>query len=270
VTSDKLFLEVLWEYYDKAGRGELPWRQPEPDGTFDPYKILVSEFMLQQTQVSRVIPKFQAFLSEFPTTQQLSEASLAAVLRQWSGLGYNRRAQYLHAAAKYIKELGYFPKSEAELRFCKGIGENTARAILCYAFNQPQVFIETNVRTVYLHHYFKDSQLVPDTSLWPIIERTLDTTKPREFYWALMDYGTYLKQTVGNVARASGSYKKQSVFTGSRRKIRGEVVAMLAQNSCTKQELQSRITDDRLESVLNDLLAEGLILKKAVYFCLPE
>jgi A/G-specific adenine glycosylase len=270
VITDKLFLEALWGYYDKSSRDELPWRQIEPDGTFDPYKILVSEFMLQQTQVSRVVPKFQAFMSEFPTTQQLSGASLGAVLRQWSGLGYNRRAQYLHAAATYIVGFGYFPEKETELTVCKGIGENTARAILCYAFNQPQIFIETNVRTVYLHHYFKDGQSVPDKALLPILEKTIDRTRPREFYWALMDYGTYLKQTVGNVARASSGYKKQSTFIGSKRKIRGEILALLIQKSLTKQALQKHIADDRLEDVLSDLLAEGLVLKKAVHFCLPE
>jgi A/G-specific adenine glycosylase len=270
VTSDKHFLEALWDYYDHDARNDLAWRLPESDGTYDPYKILVSEYMLQQTQVRRVVPKFGSFIGLFPTLRSLADASLADVLRAWSGLGYNRRAQYLEATAKYISILGHFPTTESELLVCKGIGVNTARAILCYTFNQPHVFVETNIRTVYIHHYFADSTSVPDSALLPIIERTIDESRPREFYWALMDYGTYLKQNIGNVSRSSITYKKQSTFNGSKRKVRGEVIALLTAGDASIGQLKKRITDERLQTVLEELLREGLIMYKDKRFCLPE
>jgi A/G-specific adenine glycosylase len=150
------FLEALWEHYARVGRGALPWRQPEGDGSFDPYKVMVSELMLQQTQVNRVIPKYTEFLQRFPTVQALSAAELGDVLRAWQGLGYNRRAKFLWQAAQQIDQLGQFPNTLQDLVKLSGIGVNTAGAILAYAFNQPAVFVETNIRTVYTHHFFED------------------------------------------------------------------------------------------------------------------
>ena len=262
-SKDEDFLSNLWSYFDAHGRHELPWRLPEPDGTFDPYKILVSELMLQQTQVARVIPKFLTFLELFPTVQTLAAASLGDVLIAWSGLGYNRRAKFLYQAAqRIVTDLkGEFPSTQAELVGLPGVGPNTAGAILAYAFNQPTVFIETNVRTVYIHQYFSDRTNIPDTDLRPIIERTLDVQRPRLFYWALMDYGSHLKQTVGNLNKLSSHYTKQSPFADSLRRVRGQVIRLLAKRIYTHQELESEITDNRLSIVLDALVAEEMITK---------
>jgi A/G-specific adenine glycosylase len=256
------FQQVVWDYYRHAGRHDLPWRQPEPGGQFDPYKIAVSEIMLQQTQVSRVVPKFETFTSLFPDVQTLAKAPLSSVLLAWSGLGYNRRAKFLWQAAVQVADEynGQFPKNKEELVTLPGIGANTAGAILVYAFNRPEVFIETNIRTVFIHHFFKDrAGAIPDKELFGLVERTLPKQDPRLWYWALMDYGTYLKQTIGNVTRRSAHYSKQSRFEGSKRQIRGQVLRLLAGGPQTKTALQESIGDDRLSIVLEDLMLEGFV-----------
>ena len=255
------FQQIVLEYYDAHGRHELPWRQASPDGSFDPYKIMVSELMLQQTQVGRVIPKFLAFVDKFPTLQSLAEAALGDVLVMWSGLGYNRRAKFLKQAAETVVQEfgGHMPRSRAELVRLPGVGSNTAGAILAYAFNQSEVFIETNVRTVYFHHFFDELTGISDKELEPIVRQTVLLDDPRTWYWALMDYGTHLKQTVGNLSRASSHYAKQSAFAGSRRQIRGQVLRLLAEAPRPALFLQETIPDERLGSVLSDLLKEGFI-----------
>lgn len=252
------FQEIVWDYYHQHGR-DLPWRHAGVNGLFDPYKIMVSEIMLQQTQAARVLPKYESFLAEFPTTQSLAAAPLAAVLAQWSGLGYNRRAKFLWQAAQQVGS--EFPKSKQELMALAGIGPNTAGAILAYAYNRPVVFIETNIRSVYIHHFFADRDDVHDNELIPIIEATLDQEHPREWYWALMDYGVFIKATVGNTARSSKHYSKQSTFIGSKRQIRGQVLRILLEAPQSLDELKSRIGDERLSVVLADLQSEELITK---------
>lgn len=251
---------LLWEYYHDFGR-ELPWREPEADGSFDPYKIMVSEIMLQQTQVSRVIPKYQEFLTQLPTVHDLAKSSLGDVLRLWQGLGYNRRAKFLWQAAQKVEQeyKGVIPDDQMQLTKLPGIGINTAGAICAYAYNQPIVFVETNIRTVYIHHFFNDRDDVHDKELMPIIEQTIDKEHPREFYWALMDYGSHLKQEVGNVSRSSKHYAKQSKFEGSRRQIRGQILKLLGTKQLTSAQIATNIGDERLESVLADLAKEGLI-----------
>lgn len=249
--------EILWDYYTHHGR-DLPWRH-EP---FDPYCILVSELMLQQTQVQRVIPKYQAFLAAFPTIEQLAKAPLSAVLQQWQGLGYNRRAKYLHEAAKQLASQPK-PWTYDDLVACKGIGPNTAAAVCVYAYNEPRIFIETNIRTVLIHYLFPMQETVRDSQLIEQLERIIDHEHPREFYWALMDYGTHLKQTEGNATRRSHHYKKQSAFTGSRREIRGKVIRLLTVAPTPLAELEQTLgTDKRLGEVLTALEHEGLIAQK--------
>jgi len=253
------FLEALWDFYAHSGRGNLPWRQAEVDGSFDPYKVMVSELMLQQTQVPRVIPKYHAFLQRFPTAVKLAEADLGDVLREWQGLGYNRRAKFLWQAAQTVAKLGHFPDTAAELVQLPGIGPNTAGAILAYAHNQPVVFVETNVRTVYIHHFFGDREGINDKEIIHLLEQTLDHENAREFYWALMDYGSHLKATIGNLNKASKHYAKQSKFQGSRRQVRGQVIRLLGSKHYSLAELQTAIPDGRLAAVLGDLVQEGLI-----------
>lgn len=259
------FLETMWDFYAHHGR-DLPWRRPEPDGSFDPYKIMVSELMLQQTQVPRVVQKYHQFLQYFPTVQVLARAELGDVLRTWQGLGYNRRAKFLHEAAKLVHKLNDFPDTPDALLKLPGIGVNTAGAILAYAYNQPAIFIETNIRTVYIHHFFADTTDIPDKAIRALLEQTLDQEHPREFYWALMDYGSHLKTTVGNLNKASRHYTKQSKFDGSRRQVRGQVIRLLGTGDCTLPQLYESIADGRLESVLQDMVAEGMVrIKGSVY-----
>jgi A/G-specific adenine glycosylase len=260
------FLETLWTFYVQAGRGSLPWRQSERDGSFDPYKIMVSELMLQQTQVARVIPKYLAFLERFPTPETLAIAELADVLRVWQGLGYNRRAKFLWQAAQIVGKLKHLPQAVLELTKLPGIGLNTAGAILAYAYNQPVVFVETNVRTVYIHHFFADQIGVSDKEITALLRQTLDSENPREFYWALMDYGSHLKATVGNLNKVSKHYVKQPAFHGSRRQVRGQIIRLLGTRTHALAELQAAVPDGRLESVLGDLAGEGLIrLRSGTY-----
>ncbi len=256
----KTFQNTVWEYYHEHGRHDLPWCQPEADGQIDPYKVLVSEFMLQQTQVSRVIPKFENFIRQFPTIQALAVAPLAQILKAWSGLGYNRRAKFLWQTAGILacEFQGRLPDNLSELGRLPGIGPNTAGAVLVYSYNKPIVFIETNIRTVFIHHFFADKQQVHDKEIADLIAQTLPDN-PRQWYWALMDYGTYLKSTVGNLNKLSKHYTKQSRFVGSQRQIRGQILRLLSDGPHNITEVKKVIPDERLAQILQDLLNEGLI-----------
>jgi A/G-specific adenine glycosylase len=253
------FSETLWAYYAGHGRNELPWRLPDANGMFDPYKIMVSELMLQQTQVARVIPKYEAFLERFPDITVLAVAQLGDVLRMWQGLGYNRRAKFLWQAAQHVHALGAFPDTLTELIRLPGIGANTAGAILAYAYNQPVIFIETNIRSVYIHHFFADQFEVADKEITALVEQTLDSEHPREFYWALMDYGSHVKATIGNVNKASKHYAKQSKFEGSRRQLRGAIIRLLGTRPYGRNELLAALNDSRAVAVLDELSVEGMV-----------
>lgn len=265
------FIQTVWSFYDRHARA-LPWRQTSQRGTYDPYKILVSEIMLQQTQVSRVIPKYEAFLQLFPDISTLAKSPLADVLIAWQGLGYNRRAKYLHQTAKVVSEQwsGELPKRLDDLVALPGIGENTAKAVLVYSYNQPEVFIETNIRTVFLYHFFQNISDVHDKQILEVVGRTIDPENPREWYWALMDYGTHIKKTIGNQNVHSKQYKKQSPFVGSRRAIRGQVLRSLASTPHSSDALKEQIVDKRLEETLSQLLKEGLIVTQNHIYKLAE
>lgn len=266
------FRERVNGYYAAHGRHDLPWRQPEAGGTFDPYRILVSEIMLQQTQVSRVIPKFLQFTAQFPSIEVLSATPLGDVLTMWSGLGYNRRAKFLWQAAQVVQQQygGQLPDNKELLVMLPGIGANTACAIIAYAYNTPAVFIETNIRTVLIHHFFADEHQVSDARLAELVQATLPATNYRQWYWALMDYGTHLKQTVGNLSTRSKTFTKQSKFHGSKRHVRGQVLKLLSEQERTKTQLVKQIVDERLPVVLADLLQEGLIMKAGPRYMLPR
>jgi A/G-specific adenine glycosylase len=269
VARERQFVRTVWSYYKRQGRHDLPWRQ-----TYDPYRILVSEIMLQQTQVDRVIPKYQAFLKQFPTIQTLAAATLGDVLVLWQGLGYNRRAKMLHECAKVVvtEYDGSVPRDEAMLRSLPGIGPYTARAVLAFAFLIPLPLIETNVRTVYIHHFFNDATDVDDKELLPYIERTLDRENPREWYYAIMDYGSHLKRTVGNNVTKSRHYKPQSTFKGSDRQIRGIIIRELGSGQKSLRDLQKVLHADelRFDAIIERLLKEGLIIKTGKKCSLPH
>lgn len=247
-----LFTEQVWDYYAKHERN-LPWRTPEHDGSFDPYKVMVSEIMLQQTQVTRVIPKYQEFLSAFPTVGMLAQASFADVLKHWNGLGYNRRAKFLLDAARVLSKMDSFPDNPSELEKMPGIGKNTAAAICVYVYNQRYIFIETNIRTVFIHHFFSNQSDIDDKQIIPLVEQTLPDENYREWYWALMDYGSYLKQTIGNVSKHSKHYTKQSRFEGSNRQLRAVVLRTLLDGDKSLEQLQRIHADERLQSVVISL-----------------
>lgn len=252
------FQDLIWEKGRELYR-DMPWRQDTR-----PYYVMVSELMLQQTQVVRVIPKFEAFIAAFPDEKTLAGASLADVLRRWQGLGYNRRAKYLHDAARVIMDEynGVWPETVEQLVRLPGIGPNTAGAIMTYAFNSRALFIETNVRTVYFHHFFPDEEGVKDGQIRTLLEETVDSEHPREFYWALMDYGSWLKANgVKNISRAHG-YKKQSPLEGSVRQMRGAIVAALADSDLEESVLQQAVrADNRFTPALEGLVRDGLVVR---------
>lgn len=264
------FRKTVWDFYREHGRHELPWRLPEVDGSFDSYKILVSEVMLQQTQVPRALPKYEEFLAKFPNVSSLARAKLGEVLAVWNGLGYNRRAKFLWLAAQTIEQkyAGTFPRTAQELQKLPGAGPNTAGAIVVYSFNQPEVFIETNIRTVFIHHFLKDQRDISDKVILELAKETLDYEWPRVWFWALMDYGSYLKQTVGNLNWASKSYAKQSKFAGSRRQLRGTIIRALLEKPYKADELAKLLPDERLPAVAAELADEGLIRKTGERFSL--
>lgn len=266
---EKKFISTVWKYYKRHGRHSLPWRK-----TKNPYRILVSEIMLQQTQVDRVIPKYREFLKRFPTIRSLADASLGDVLRAWQGLGYNRRAKLLHECTRTIMKTyhGVVPKTYEELVLLSGIGPYTASAIMAFANGEAVPTIETNIRTVYLFHFFKNKRNVSDTTIIRLIERTLDHKNPREWYYALMDYGAYVKKVFGNENVRSKHYAKHSVFKGSGREVRGAVIRTLNSHPVSARTLSKSLPFSRehIDTQIAKLLAEGLVVKKGRMYVLPD
>ncbi len=256
--TDEQFLEKLMAYYTDYGR-QLPWRNVQPNGESDPYSILVSELMLQQTQVERVIPKYESFLARFPNLESLAQAPLSAVIEQWMGLGYNRRALYLHQAAKALQG-AIFPRTIDELVVLKGVSKNTAAALLTYAFNQKHTYVETNIRTVIIGTFFNEKSGVSDKDIEIKLEQLFDIYKGsyREFYWALMDYGTFMKRQGSTAHKRSSTYKKQSRFNGSVRQLRGQLLRRARSQQLLK-DLHDELKDDRLDDTVATLVSEGFI-----------
>lgn len=254
------FQTKVLDFYAANARS-MPWRLPDINGHYDPYKILVSEIMLQQTQVARVVPKYLEFLDQFPSVQNLANANLGDVLMAWSGLGYNRRAKYLWEAARGIVAQfdGVVPTTLDELKTLPGVGTNTAGAIIAYAYNSPVVFIETNIRTVYIYCFYKNDASVSDKTIYSAVEVTLPKTQIRDWYYALMDYGAYIKASEGNFSTSARSYKKQAAFVGSSRQLRGIILRVLARGPCSLDDLTAKVSDGRMSAVLDDLIKERLV-----------
>ena len=208
---------------------DLPWRR-----TRDPYEIWISEVMLQQTQTTRVDGRWQRWLERFPTVGALAAAPAADVLDEWQGLGYNRRALALHRAAGILAEAGgVLPSDAAKLVALPGVGPATAAGIRAFAFDLHSVYLETNVRAVFLHELFAGEQRVPDGRLVPLVHQTCPadasdpSDDPRTWYYALLDYGAYLKRTIPNPSRRSSGHTRQSRFEGSHRQKRAELLRVL-------------------------------------------
>ena len=265
----RLFRQRIYAYYQKNKR-VLPWRR-----THDPYKILLSELMLQQTQVKRVFEKYKEFLRRFPTIQSVARAPLRAILEQWQGLGYNRRALALKRLAVTLVDRygGRIPREIEALKALPGVGAATAGAVCAFAFDKPVVFIETNIRSVFIHFFFRDGRAVKDSAILPLVEQTLDAKRPRDWYYALMDYGASLKERHPNPGRRSAHYTRQSPFEGSLRQVRGMILRTLVkQPGISEAALVKAINRDAVmvRQALKQLRTEGFIVKKRKRFFIRD
>ena len=268
LTERKAFTLKVMNYYRDHNR-PMPWRD-DPS----PYFVFVSEIMLQQTQVDRVLGMFPPFVERFPDFRALAEAPLSEVYALWKGLGYNRRAKYLRDAAKIIVAEfgGSLPDAPESLVELPGIGKNTAAAMIVYAYNIPVPYVETNIRTVYIHHFFDDRDDVSDHEILSLVEETIAKESPREWFWALMDYGTHLKKTTGNASRRSRSYRTQSSFAGSDRKVRGLIIRAVSEKEGISLKSLIGLTgnDPRTETITEKLVKEGLIREEKGHYRIGE
>jgi A/G-specific adenine glycosylase len=252
------FQRTIYQHYAKHGR-QLPWRS-----TSSPYRILVSEFMLQQTQVDRVLSKYDQFIARFPDINCVAHAPLRDILAVWQGLGYNRRAANLHRTAQRVVQefRGTIPDRAEVLRTFPGIGPATAGAIEAFAFHKPAVFIETNIRRVFIHFFFPGADCVTDNEILPLVEMTLDRKSPRPWYYALMDYGVMLGNGESNPNKRSAHYRRQAPFHGSDRQIRGLIVKTLVKHPLLAvEELVRSLPGDpeRTRTIIGRLKAEGMV-----------
>ena len=251
-----LFQEKILDWYTVHKRN-LPWRR-----TRDPYKILISEVMSQQTQISRVIPKFTAWIEAFPTVQSLAEASVADVLAHWSGLGYNRRALNLKKEAeKIVREYdGTFPQKEKDLLDLPGIGQYTARAVLCFAFNKQVAVVDTNVRKVIITQLGQDEN--DKKAIEALAQQLLPKQQAYDWNQALMDYASHV------LKREKITIPKQSKFIGSHRYYRGQILKqLLLHKQISVSDIGQKIKKDYtpteeqwLTSLVKELVDEGFIV----------
>ncbi|MBP6858354.1 MAG: A/G-specific adenine glycosylase [Candidatus Pacebacteria bacterium] len=273
------FIRIVWKHY-AAHKRDMPWRADTR-----PYYVVVSEIMLQQTQVDRVMRKFDSFIARFPDWQTLAQASTRDVLQEWSGLGYNRRALYLKKIAEIItdngKPSGTLPQTYDELRKLPGIGPNTAGSILAFAYNIPHPFIETNIRSVFIHFFFseiekregkKACKKISDEQIMPFIEKALSDPRnaknPREWHYALMDYGALLKKTLPNPSRRSAHHVTQKPFKGSNRELRSRILKLVMEKPVKTTEIfahfkKRKSNQEKIHKNIDDLINEGFITQKS-------
>jgi len=260
-TQIRAFQKKIYKYYDDQGR-DLPWRK-----RVTPYRVLVSEIMLQQTQVDRVLEKYREFLAAFPDFPALARAPLTKLLKIWSGMGYNRRALSLKALAQVVvsEHKGKLPSDPEVLVTLPGIGKYTAGAVSAFAFNKPVVFMDTNIRRVYIHEFLHDRRNIHDDELVPLVRQTVDTKDPRKWYNALMDYGSLLKKEQVNPNKRSAHYTRQSPFENSNRQVRGMIVKALVKGSpltAARIVKETGMDAERVRKNLDQLAQEGFIVKK--------
>lgn len=257
------FQRKILTWYE-ANKRDLPWR-----GTRDPYRILVSEIMSQQTQIARVIPKYNAWMEAFPTVFELAKASTADVLGHWSGLGYNRRALFLQKCAKTVVErfAGKFPQEKEVLKTLPGIGEYTAAAVACFAFNQQVAVVDTNVRKIILTQFPHVSSDISPQEMQNIADALLPQGKAYEWNQALMDYASAMLKKEKIVV------PKQSKFKGSNRYYRGQIVKLLlAQKSIARAQLAKElsISKEKCAEILGGLEKDALVVRSGEYMSLSN
>jgi len=254
-----LFQKIIYDYY-KNHKRKFPFRE-----NITPYNVLVSEIMLQQTQTRRVSEKYLKFKKKFPDFLSLSIASLEEVLKEWKGLGYNRRAIALKTIADTVVKNfeGKLPDSIDILKSFPQIGHNTASSIITFAFNRSTAFIETNIRRVYIYFFFPNKRKIDDKEILPIVKNSVDNANPREWYYALMDYGVMLKKAHPELNKKSTHYRKQAPFKGSTRQIRGKILELLIKQGKMEIKNIQRVFDSneqkKINNMLNQLEKEGFI-----------
>lgn len=252
------FRALIYSCYSNFGR-KFPWRE-----TQDPYRILISEMMLQQTQTDRVLPKYIQFLETYPDIKALAEADISEVITLWKGLGYNRRALALVRIAETVVEKwdGQIPEDEKLLRSLYMVGPATAAAIRAFSFKKPSLYLETNIRRVLLYFFFYGAEDVKDAQLYDLLELIMDEKDPKQWYYALMDYGVFLKKVIPNPNRRSAHYTRQAQFKNSNREIRGKLLDLLISKGDVQFEdinAEVNYTEERLLNCLNSLINEGFI-----------
>ncbi|HUD11607.1 MAG TPA: A/G-specific adenine glycosylase [Candidatus Saccharimonadia bacterium] len=222
--------------------------------------------MLQQTQVQRVRERFPLWLRRFPDFDALASASVTDVLLVWSGMGYNRRALWLREASRMVTNefKGRLPRHPMELVRLPGVGPNTAGSIAAFAYDEPTVFIETNIRRLFIHEFFPRTREVHDRDILRLVEESLDRERPREWYYALMDAGSELVKRVPNPNRRSRHYSVQQRFEGSVRQLRGQILRQLGDGDKTMHEMG--LDDPRAIGVLETLVREGFLSKTGESF----
>lgn len=271
ITQAKQFNELLFSKGQELYR-DLPWRN-----TRDPYAIWISEVMLQQTQVSRVLERWETWLELFPTVDALASASQAEVLQLWQGLGYNRRALMLKRAADYISEhtSGKMPDEVLELEALPGIGPATAAGIVAFAYDKPSLYLETNVRSVLLHEFFTDQDQVSDEELYQVLALFLPQDNYRSYYYAFLDYGAHLKLIMPNPSRRSKHHATQSKFEGSHRQKRSFLLKQILStseeisfselayslNTFEREHDRESLSDEYIKEILDELIREGFVKK---------
>ncbi len=256
----KLIQDVC-SYYEVSGRHTLPWRK-----NITPYKILVSEIMLQQTQVSRVLPKYTYWMKKYPTRKALAYANLQEILTIWQGLGYQRRAKALLTIAKNVSHIS---KSFNDLLALPGVGRYTASAVCAFAYNTfGHPLLETNIRTVLIEYLYTHKEYVNDEELYTDLinielHKDVQAAGAREWYYALMDFGAYLKTKDVSHNIKSAHHVRQSPYKGSFRELRAKVLFAITHNDPLPQ-------DERVEKVLVDLSREKYIVCKQSKYQLAD
>jgi len=274
----------LLAHYRRTAR-DLPWRR-----THDPYEVLVSEVMLQQTQAARVTPAFDRFVRRFPTLEALAAAPLGAVLREWSGLGYNRRARDLHRIARMSPQ--GLPKTVAELDALPGVGAYTAGAIASFAFRQRVPFADTNIRRVLGRVFLGipgtnkeavelDAAAMPNRSsdLWHHALMDLGATickpKPQCEVCPLNGACRYALGRDGTAAKGAATVRHQdrpirpAAYKDTDRRVRGAIVKALTTRDMTIRALEKQIGEERVGPLTEALVADGLVERAGAGYRLP-
>jgi A/G-specific adenine glycosylase len=266
----QLFRSSILDFYAKHGR-RFSWRE-----TSDPYHILLSEVMLQQTQTSRVEPKYELFLSLWPDFASLAKAPLDELLFHWKGLGYNRRALNLRKSALLTEQWGWtIPADEDAIASLPGVGKATTAALLAFSFQKQSIYLETNIRRVLLTCFYPEAEQVKDKELEQLLALLVSEIEDvKSWYYALMDYGVLLKALLPNANTRSAHYTRQSVFENSNRQIRGQLIHLLSDTGAKDIQqiaaILSRFDEERIYSCLNDLQKEGFVQKSDGVYRIPR